>query len=455
MGVTGKKKGNSLGIFGTAFKKLQELMFPMPRASQQSVFWQSLTGLVPSSKATRTNLSSPQSNTVVAICCNYMATSALGVEVGLNALTGKKSVPVQKHPILDLLSQPNPFWSGSHLTVAVIYSLLTNGNAYVIKRKNRIGEVKELWFAPPHTIEVIPDQKLFIRSYRYTVESQIVELLPEDVIHFRYLIDIDDNTKGVSPLKSLKDEIWSDDEASSFQLNLLSTCGTPSAIISPETLGDFDFSSSDAKNAFLALSPGEPFVINVPLRVEFPTRSPEDLGLSKIVERPEARICAALGVPASLVGLSVGDTQKTYSNYEEARKSFYFDSLMPLMAGIIADYNTQLVKVIDSNLVLNASYDNIPVIQQQIANNITILFEKNLITRSEARAKLGYEVDENRDGVFLSDTKPTLGVAESSNNLPPEPQKMLGKSTKSADFASYTGWVGRIETELEAIEAQG
>jgi hypothetical protein len=48
--------------------------------------------------------------------------------------------------------------------------------------------------------------------------------------------------------------------------------------------------------------------------------------------RAEARLCAALRVPPMVVGLNVGDAQRTYANMGEARQMAYEDCLMPLQA---------------------------------------------------------------------------------------------------------------------------
>jgi phage portal protein BeeE len=48
-------------------------------------------------------------------------------------------------------------------------------------------------------------------------------------------------------------------------------------------------------------------------------------------EEIEARICAALNVPPIVAGFKVGLDRSTYSNYEEARRSFYSETIDPLL----------------------------------------------------------------------------------------------------------------------------
>lgn len=51
-------------------------------------------------------------------------------------------------------------------------------------------------------------------------------------------------------------------------------------------------------------------------------------------QQAEARVCAALNVPPILAGFQVGLESMTYSNYQEARNSFYDETIEPLLTGL-------------------------------------------------------------------------------------------------------------------------
>ena len=50
--------------------------------------------------------------------------------------------------MLDLLENPNPYYSGIALWQGTLLSYTINGNAYWLKIRNGIGRVMELWWVP-------------------------------------------------------------------------------------------------------------------------------------------------------------------------------------------------------------------------------------------------------------------------------------------------------------------
>lgn len=55
-----------------------------------------------------------------------------------------------------------------------------------------------------------------------------------------------------------------------------------------------------------------------------------DMEIDSIRDLAESRICSALGVPPILVGAKVGLNTATYSNYAQAKESFWEETLLPL-----------------------------------------------------------------------------------------------------------------------------
>ncbi|MCH8136037.1 MAG: phage portal protein, partial [Proteobacteria bacterium] len=131
--------------------------------------------------------------------------------------------PVERHELPALIKTPNPFYSSEHLFAGTLFSLLTAGNAYWLKVSNDNGHVKELWWIPDGLIEPKwpDDGKVFISHYKYTVGGQEIKLEPKDVIHFRDGVDPANMRKGLSPLRGLLREIWTDNEAAVFTAALM------------------------------------------------------------------------------------------------------------------------------------------------------------------------------------------------------------------------------------------
>ena len=109
------------------------------------------------------------------------------VQVLRQAADGTET-PIIGHPMLDLLSTPNPYYSGELLWRATLADWVSTGNGYWIKRRNGARGVAQLWWAPSWTMAPAwppDDPTVFISHYNYTVNGATQEIPVEDVVHFR------------------------------------------------------------------------------------------------------------------------------------------------------------------------------------------------------------------------------------------------------------------------------
>jgi hypothetical protein len=139
------------------------------------------------------------------------------------------------HPLIELLERPTPYYSGAILWMATLMDWHLSGNSYWLKIRDTGGRPTELWWTPSGLIRPNGDEKTFIKNYLYNPPSkgEPIEIDTDDVVHFRYGMDPDDPRKGKSPLSSLLQEIFTDQEASDFTAALLDNMGVPGLIISP------------------------------------------------------------------------------------------------------------------------------------------------------------------------------------------------------------------------------
>ncbi len=122
------------------------------------------------------------------------------------------------HPLRQLLAVPNEWYDGTNLIQATGMSYTLDGNAYLIKRRNAYGAVRELWYAPHFSIFPqwhigAPDSR-FIDRYLYAPMGGTPEILaPSEVVHLRFGLDPRNPRFGMSQLKTLMREIFTDEEA--------------------------------------------------------------------------------------------------------------------------------------------------------------------------------------------------------------------------------------------------
>ena len=257
--------------------------------------------------------------------------------------------PLPDHPLLRLLERPNPFYSGVVLWMATIVDWYANGEAYWLKLRSRGGEVVELWWAPSHTMEPHGSEETFVTHYVYTVNGEEVELAPSEVVHFRNGLDPEDPKRGVSPLKAVLREIFTDDEAANFTASLLRNMGVPGILVAPDqelaeiSEAEAEETKATIKAKFTGDKRGEPIVMTSKTKVEQFGFSPEELVLRELREIPEERVTAATGIPAVVVGFGAGLKRSTFTNMGEAREMAYENGLIPTQRILAEDVRWQLL----------------------------------------------------------------------------------------------------------------
>ena len=383
-------------------------------------------------------------NSAVAIGLKWYATTAPEAPfcVTRRASDGSTQI-VPDHPLTLLLRQPRGQGKrggaavpASNLWAATILSLKVDGNAYWVLRRNEYtNRVVAIEYIPHWCLEPDwTDDTEYITHYRYRIGSQQDQMIPvENVIHFRDGIDPENTRKGMSALRSLLREVVSDNEATAYTAAILKNMGVPGVLITPKAdkTGVIKKVSEGFKERVKELwkqvtrgdSRGDAVVFDEPFDVTMPGWTPEQLALDRIRQVPEARIIAALQIPAMVVGLSVGDNQRTYANMREAREMAYESSVIPLLSMLADTLQVQLLPQITGRADESCGFDltQVRVLQTDLSDLWTRAreaWESDGITRAEYRAMLGYEVDDARDNVFFSEVQAQAIPGETTGTPP-------------------------------------
>lgn len=253
---------------------------------------------------------------------------------------GGKMDPVEEHEMLELIRNPNPFYGDIALWAATILSFAIDGNAYWIKVRDLSGRVRELWYVPHWMIEPKAglDGNEFLSHYEYTPGTGYgrFPLDPEDVVHFRNGLNPRDLRRGISPLHSTIREIFADMESSNFVASLLRNMGVPGVVISPKqgaipTPEDVEATKAWFQQTFSGDGRGGTLVMGAPTDVQPYGFNPQQMNLSEARDVAEERVCAALGIPAAVVGFGAGLQQtKVGATMEELRKLAWHNGVLPL-----------------------------------------------------------------------------------------------------------------------------
>lgn len=358
---------------------------------------------------------------------------------------------VEDHSLEMLLDKPNKWYDGDAMTKSLIISYLLDGNAYLLKRRNGIGQVVELWYTPHWMIEPVwpKDGSVFISHYKYTpingTPPQIV--LPRDLIHIRFGLDPRNPRLGFSPLRPLMREIFTDEEASNFSAAVLRNQGFPGVIISPkegtsQTKDQAKAVKQDFTRHFSGDRRGEPFVPNKAVDVATFGFNPQQINLSALRDMTEERVCAMLGLPAAVAGFGAGMQQvKVGATMRELVRLARVNVINPMARTYAKVFTCQLLTDFVSQLRrFRVRYDmsDVSVFQEdEDARERRILARvaAGVMTVSDAQGALGMEVDETQDIYIRSSGTPTPAdeVPEPTPPAEPVPNRLNGATNGTSD----------------------
>lgn len=336
---------------------------------------------------------------------------------------------VDDHKLTALLNQPNQFYDGDAVFKALVISYCLDGNAYLIKVRNTIGEVLELWYAPHWMIEPKwpNDGTTFISHYDYRPTGGKKQILPpRDVVHLRFGLDPRNPRKGFSPLKPLLREIFTDEEASNFAASVLRNQGFPGIVISPkegqsQTLEQAKEQKANFTQHFTGDRRGEPFVSTRPTDINTFGFNSQQIQLTGLRDVSEERVCAMLGLPAAIVGFGAGLQQvKVGATMREMVRLARVNVINPMARTFGKGFTSQLLNDFTSQPKRNKvifDMSDVSVFQEdetEREERIIARVDGGVETVADAQDQLGLRVDETQR-IYLRDSNK---VAVPANKVP-------------------------------------
>lgn len=312
--------------------------------------------------------------------------------------------PLPRHPLVDLMRRPNPHYTGRVLAKAVLLSLVTDGNAYLVKVRDSYRRVVGLYWVPHWLMQPVwpEDGSSYVRAYQYLRDHEVVEVQPEDVVHFRDGLDPRNDRLGLSALKAQLREVVGDNEVSGYEVSILKNCGVPGLVIVPREK-QASFREAEAKKIKEELRDtltgddrGDTLVFHSPVEVLELGFSPEQLALSKIGERSQYRICSSVGIDPMVVGLP--SANKTYANHQSAVAAAWRQCLVPLGDLVAEQLGASLLPEFDDPATHSVEFDysQVEALQEDLAlkhARVREDWKAGLVRHAEACALLGYQPD--------------------------------------------------------------
>lgn len=352
-------------------------------------------------------------------------------KIGQNA---KPDEVVPNHEMVQLIARPNPYYSGSLLWNATISDYMF-GNAYWIAIPNRgDGRPIQLWWAPSHTMEPrwSKDGKEYVTHYDYTVDNEVYQIPPDQVVHMRYGLDPKNPRKGLSPLGALFREVFTDNEAANWTAQLLANGAVPGLVITPDnervkiTSEQAEVIKALTQQKFAGDKRGEAMVLSHAAKVAQVAWNPQQMNLRDLRKIPEERVTSIFGIPAVVVGLGAGLDRSTFANMAEAREAAYETFMIPTKGLLADELNVQLLpKFADPKKFRTAwDYSNVRVLQEDEDKKHARAredFKSGIMMLDEAREIIGLPSLDNGQGRVFAIPMNLVMTPEDEIIMEPEP----------------------------------
>lgn len=370
----------------------------------------------------------------------YIAWSCAGVPwVVHKAGSTEREDSTDQHPVLDLLRRPNPYAGRARFIHDMFVYLLIAGDAYIerVGPNNTSRPPLELYNLRPDRMKVLPGNAFSrVGGYQYEAGAYKKTFPPELIRHLTMFDPLSD-WYGMPPLKAADKSVDQNNDSRTWNVALLQNGARPSgALLSEGNLSEtaqkqikaqIDERHSGPRNA------GRWMVLDGGLKWQEMSISPKDMEWLEGQKLSAREIAICYAVPPELLG---DGSNKTYSNYQEARRAFYQETCLPLLDYLRDELNAWLTPLYGTGFYLDYNSDEIEALQEdrdKLFTRAQGVYRDGLATRNEARQMIGLPPDTTdpesdafrKAGISL----PSLGTDDNDENTdeekpePPDPEK--------------------------------
>lgn len=421
--------------------------------------WVSGVGLAPQSPGARADYASLvgdlSANSVVAVCLGWIRDTMPQSKLVVGTETKGERTPDETSVLAyKLKTKPNPVYSWRQTWGATSDSFKVDGNAYWLKaRDDQSGLLVDWYWVPNAWLRIRVDSLGFVEAYEYWPNGSYVrDYLPEDVIHFRDGIDPLNPVLGISRLKRVLRSVAGVNAGETYTAAILRNMGVANALLIPPDNG-MGWDDKERTGLVRALgsqirgeSAGSLAAVSMPMRVENIGMSPEDVALDRILDRPEAMICAAIGVNALVTGLPASDASRTYSNLAEASRLAWENGIIPMQDMFVETMRDSLVSEYDlpEDTIIYWDRSNVEALSEQAdakATRAVSLYQAGLLPQNRC--------------LRIADEEPIEGGDDRYYNDPtPKGEAQIAKDQEAYESQMAEGQIGGPELGDDGEEAE-
>ena len=312
------------------------------------------------------------------------------------------------HPLLDLLALPNAGQTSADFFESWYGYLLVSGNAYA--EAVTVGDkVREVHTLRPDRMQIIPGREGWPEGFEYTANGQSVRFAGgvdgpggvAPILHMKLFHPVNDHY-GLSPIEAAAVAIDIHNTAAGWNKALLDNSARPSGALiygsggARMTAEQFERLKSELETNFQgARHAGRPLLLEGGLDWKPLSLSPRDMDFMEAKNSAAREIALAIGVPPMLLGIP-GDN--TYSNYQEATRSFWRQTVLPLVNRTAKAFTGWLAPAYGQGLAFKPNLDEVEALTFEREALWRRLDAATFLTRDEKREAAGYSpIDEGKE----------------------------------------------------------
>lgn len=337
-----------------------------------------------------------QRNAVAHRCVRLVA-EAVG-QVSFTLTEGGREIDA--HPLIELMAQPNPRLSGCGLMEALAAHLMIAGNAYV-EAVALDGVPRELHVLRPDRMRVVPGADGWAQAYDYAAGGRSVRFTQEGavppILHIALFNPLDDYY-GAPPLEAAQVALDLHNAAGAWNKALLDNAARPSGALvygGTGNLSDEQFERLKEEleaNFAGSANAGRPLLLEGGLDWRPLSLTPKDMDFLEAKNAAAREIALAFGVPPMMLGIP-GDA--TYSNYAEASRVLWRQTVLPLARRLAADLSGWLAPAYGAGrLTLEPDLDAVEALSLEREALWRRVNEASFLTDDEKRQAVGYGTGE-------------------------------------------------------------
>ena len=380
-------------------------------------------------------------NVVVNRCVDIISKGVASID--WQVFTSNGIQEIEKHPLLDLLHNPNERQASCDFFEAVAAYKLLSGNSYIEAAYANSENTKPskqkpvyLYTHRPDRMKIIKGGKGRVAAYRYEIEGQSVEWPVSvggisNILHIKSFNPVDD-WYGLSNVESGAYAIDQHNAASAWNQSLLQNGARPNGALmyksdkSGNELSDTQFNRlkdeieekyTGTKNA------GKPLLLEGGLEWKEMSMNPKDMDWLDGKHSVARDVALAFGVPSQLLGIP-GDS--TYNNMQEARLALWEQTILPLVDEITAHLNRWLVPRFGDDLYLTYSKESIDALRIKREMQRSSLEKVSFMTINEKREAIGLEKIDGGDEILIDSNKIPVAMVNDVN-ITPQQQEDVGQ----------------------------